>query len=91
MSDQVLTEISQKLDQLVSLVAASTVKGMKQSEAILFLGAAGLDRNLIAQILGTTPGTVSVRLSQAKSSKTAPEKKKKAGVPAVSPSSEEKA
>ena len=89
MSDKVLNEISKKLDQLVALVGSSAVKGMKQSEAILVLGAAGLDRNLIAELLGTTPGTVSVRLSQAKS-KTAPAGKKKAEVAAASAPIEQK-
>ena len=91
MSDQVLNEINQKLDQLVALVASNAVKGMKQAEAILLLGAAKLDRNLIAQILGTTPGTVSVTLSQAKAIKNAPENKKKAAAPAARAPSENKA
>ena len=91
MSDKALNEISQKLDQLIALVAANAVKGMKQADAIVVLGAAGLDRNLIAQILGTTPGTVSVRLSQVKASKTAPEKRKKAAAPTVSALSDEEA
>jgi len=87
-SDKILKEISQKLDQLVALVAASAVKGLKPTEAILLLGAARLDRNLIAQIVGTTPNTVSVRLSEAKAKK-APQEKNTALVPASAPSDEE--
>jgi len=79
MSEKTLEEISKKLDQLILLSAVNAVKGMKQTPAIVMLGAIGLDRNLIAQVVGTTPGTVSVRLSEAKK-KSAPEKK-----PAPSP------
>jgi hypothetical protein len=74
MADKVLEDISKKLDQLIALTAANAVKGMKQTPAILTLGAIGLDRNLIAQIVDTTPATVSVRLSESKK-KNAPEKK----------------
>ncbi|MGB8590797.1 MAG: hypothetical protein WCC98_16760 [Candidatus Acidiferrales bacterium] len=76
MSDELLNKISQKLDQLVALAAASAAKGMKQPDAIVLLGAVGLDRTVIAQILGTTPGTVSVRLSEAKATKKTSKKKK---------------
>jgi pyruvate/2-oxoglutarate dehydrogenase complex dihydrolipoamide dehydrogenase (E3) component len=88
-SEKLLNEIKEKLEQIVSLVAATAVKGMKPSEAIGLLGASGLDRNLIAQIVGTTPNTVSVRLSEAKAKK-APQEKKTAAAPA-SVSSDEKA
>jgi DNA-directed RNA polymerase specialized sigma24 family protein len=87
-SDDVLNEINQKLDQLVGLVAANAAKGMKPTEAILLLAAAGLDRNLIAQIVGTTPGTVSVRLSEARAKK-APQEKKTASAPTSAPSDKE--
>jgi DNA-directed RNA polymerase specialized sigma24 family protein len=77
-SDETLEKISDQLEQLIKLTAANTVKGIKQNQAIVLLGSAGLDRNLIAEILGTTPNTVSVRLSQAKSAaKAAPAKKGK--------------
>lgn len=89
MSDEILTQINEKLDQLVKLTAANAVKGMKQAEAIVVLGAAGLDRNLIAAILGTTPGTVSVRLSQVKAASKGASDKKKPAQPAASASSEE--
>jgi hypothetical protein len=76
MTDQSLQEISKKLDHLVALVATNMVKGMKQTAAILALNAAGLDRTLIAQIAGTTPQTVSVRLSEARSTRGLKSKKR---------------
>jgi len=81
MSDKSLQEISNKLDQLILLSAVNAVKGMKQTPAIILLGGIGLDRNLIAQAVGTTPGTVSVRLSEAKSKKSAAPEKKTATAP----------
>jgi hypothetical protein len=66
MSEDALRKISEKLDQLISLGAINSIKGMKPTEAILVLGSAGLDRNLIAQVTGSTSPTVSVRLSEAK-------------------------
>jgi pyruvate/2-oxoglutarate dehydrogenase complex dihydrolipoamide dehydrogenase (E3) component len=74
-SEDVLKEISRKLDRLVALAATNAIKGMKPTEAILILGAAGIDRNVIAQVVGTSPATVSVRLSEAKAKKSSSEKK----------------
>ena len=78
MSDEILSQISTKLDHLVSLSAIKAVKGLKPNEAIVILGDIGIDRNLIARIVGTTPATVSVRLSEAKARKTGAVKKKSA-------------
>ena len=66
MSEVELKRIEVKLDQIIRLLAFNAVKDMKLNNGILALGAAGLDRNLIAIILGTTPDTVSTRLSEAK-------------------------
>lgn len=66
MSDEILKDICKKIDCLILLSAKNTVKGLNTNEAILLLGDIGLDRNLIARVAGTTPGTVSVRLSEAK-------------------------
>lgn len=78
MSDDILSEISAKLDHLVSLSAMNAVKGLKPNEAIVILGEIGIDRNLIARIVGTTPATVSVRLSEAKARKAGLGEKKSA-------------
>lgn len=64
-----LERIEAKLDQMLRLMALRIAGGIKQGEAILLLGAAGFDRNLIAQLLNTTPNTVSVTLSTSKGKK----------------------
>ncbi len=69
MSEKILEEISEKLDHLVLLTATNTAKGLKPNEAIVTLGEIGLDRNVIARIVGTTAATVSVRLSEARARK----------------------
>jgi len=44
----------------------SDYKDKTDTEQILFLANLGFDRNSVAAIVGTTPNTVSVRLSEAK-------------------------
>jgi DNA-binding NarL/FixJ family response regulator len=58
-----LAQVSTRLSQIMRLLALSLVAGKKQREQIAVLSRAGLDRHEIAEILGTTPGTVSVELS----------------------------
>jgi hypothetical protein len=67
----VLGRIEEKLDQMLRLAALQMTKGLKQPPAIELLAAAGIDRNLIAELLQTTPNTVSVRLSTMKKAKKA--------------------
>jgi len=72
-------EIIEKLDTLIKLVAVSShaetiLKGKSQKEQIKILSALGLSRNIIALIIGASPETVSVRLSEMKS-KTKPLKR----------------
>jgi DNA-binding NarL/FixJ family response regulator len=62
-TDSALREISIKLDQAIRLLAISVTAGKKQRDQIAVLSRAGFDRHDIAEILGTTPGTVSVELS----------------------------
>ena len=62
----VLQRIDTKLDQLLRLAALQTTSGLKQTPAIQLLAAAGLDRRIIAELLRTTPNTVSVTLSTSK-------------------------
>jgi DNA-binding NarL/FixJ family response regulator len=64
-----LQKISEQLKQLTRLVAITVIAEKKQREQILALSRAGLDRHEIAEILGTTPGTVSVELSVLKREK----------------------
>lgn len=56
-------EISAKLKQAIRLLAMVLIDGKKQRDQISLLSKAGLDRHEIAEILGTTAGTVSVELS----------------------------
>jgi len=66
-----LDALNRKLDTLIKVVAISSrmetiMKGKKQKEQIQILSRLGLSRNVIALMLGTTPLTVSVRLSEMK-------------------------
>lgn len=63
---EVLQRIEGKLEQMLKLVALLMTSGMKQINAIQMLSAAGFDRKLIADLLNTTPNTVSVTLAKAK-------------------------
>lgn len=65
-SEELLRSINSKIDQMLRLTALQIVANMKQSQAIQTLSAAGFDRKLIADLLGTTPNTVSVTLAKAK-------------------------
>ena len=73
--EEVLERIERKLDQMYRLAALWITTGLKQAPAIQLLASAGTDRNLIAEILHTTPNTVSVTLSTMKKAK----KKSKSG------------
>ncbi len=58
--------IETKLDVIIKLLAANLCGDKTQTDSILVLSKLGLDRNTIAEIIGTKPSTVSVRLSEAK-------------------------
>lgn len=62
-STTTLSDISDQLSQLTRLVALSVIANKKQRDQLSILDRAGLDRHEIAEVLGTTPGTVSVELS----------------------------
>ncbi len=66
MDDKDLKAISSKLDVIIRLLSHQMIQGKNQTESILFLGQLGLDRNVIAEMVGSSPATVSVRLSEAK-------------------------
>lgn len=55
--------VANELRTLRRLLALSLIDGKKQREQIGLLAAAGLDRHEIAELLGTTAGTVSVEIS----------------------------
>jgi len=74
MSEQILLSIEAKLDTIIRLFASMIIDGAAFEEKtnkdkILKLNELGLDRNLIATILGTTPLYVSVIVSQSKTTK----------------------
>jgi len=58
-----LKGLGPKLDALVRLTAVSVLGGKTGGEAIDVLARAGLDNDLIADLVGTTPGTVRARRS----------------------------
>lgn len=67
--DERHAELVARLDVLIRLQAGNLVSGLNgQREKMLVLSRAGLTPKIIAEILGTTPNTVSVTLSKAKRS-----------------------
>lgn len=64
--NEILLRIDAKLDQMLRLAALQLTSNMKQVQAIQMLSAAGFERKLIAELLNTTPNTVSVTLAKAK-------------------------
>jgi len=55
--------ITRRLDTLIRLVATGICADRPQKEKIAILSSAGLSPKEIADIIGTTPNTVSVALS----------------------------
>lgn len=66
MSNQILSEISNKLDVVVRWIASKSIEGKSETDGVLTLGALGIDRNLISEIVGTTRKTVDARLAEVK-------------------------
>ena len=71
------TDVISRLDTLVRLVAAAICAGRPQKESVRILDGAGLQPKDIADLLGTTPNTVSVALYEMRKAKK-PKKKTKA-------------
>ena len=60
-----ISSLNEKMDTLIKIQAALAVKGMAtQREKIVFLYGAGLGPTFIANLLGTTPTTVSVSMAK---------------------------
>lgn len=58
-------DLSEKLDILIKLQAASLISSFESTkDKIIFLHKAGLRPKLIAEIIGTTPNHVNVTLSK---------------------------
>ncbi len=79
--NEILQSIEGKLDQMLRLAALQLTSNMKQAQAIQALSAAGFERRLIADLLGTTPNTVSVTLARAKAKQAA----KSSEIPTIDP------
>jgi len=57
-------DLGSKMDVLIRLTVIQVLGDKTGAEAIAVLGRAGLDNNLIAQIVGATPATVRATLSR---------------------------
>lgn len=57
-----------ELKMVRRLLALSLIEGKKKREQIELLAAAGMDRHDIAELVGTTAGSVSVEISNMKKS-----------------------
>lgn len=63
MNEYGMSDVVARLDSLIRLVAVGVCGDRSQKDKITLLGGAGLTPKTIADILGTTPNTVSVALS----------------------------
>lgn len=57
-------DLGSKMDSLIRLTALHLLGDKTGAEAISLLGRAGLDNELIAEVVGTTPATVRATLSR---------------------------
>jgi len=64
MNDKKFTEILNKLDLLIQLLALNLVSEKKQQSQIMLLSKVGMQPKEIAKLLDTTPNTVRVTLSR---------------------------
>lgn len=69
MSEQLLKEVNESLKLLVRLAALEIVNGRSQKEGISLLSQSGFLPKQIAELLGTSPNTVSVELSRKRNEK----------------------
>ena len=75
MDEKQFKEITDKMDLIVRLLALNIVKDLKvQRDKIITLSSFGFGPSEIAKLLGTTPNTVSVALSEMKKKVTKEEK-----------------
>lgn len=68
MNDEGIDRIEVTLTSILRLLAAEAVEGKSLAEGVQLLDRAGLESGLIADICGTTAGTVRATLSRAKRS-----------------------
>lgn len=63
-------EVLKKFDTIIKLLTISSLKDEKQLEKIRILNGAGLPPKEIADLIGTSPNTVSVALNKLKKKST---------------------
>lgn len=81
----VLLRIEAKLEQMLRLAALQATAGMKQVQAIQTLTDAGVERRVIADLLHTTPNTVSVTMAKAKAKKSGKPREPETTEPSATP------
>ena len=64
---------------MLRIIALQSTRELKQTQAIQLLGTAGFERQLIAELLKTTPNTVSVTLSTSKAKRESSRKERTDG------------
>jgi hypothetical protein len=62
MTDELLSQINEKLDRIIGLMALQGVED--DAEKVLRLNALGLDHRTVAALTGTTANAVALRLSR---------------------------
>jgi len=60
MDEKQFTELSSKLDAILTLLAADFLAGKSKTDAMLLLANSGMSNKEIARITGSTPNTVNV-------------------------------
>lgn len=65
-------DLGAKMDILIRLTALQVLGDRTGAEAIAILSSAGLDNDVIAEIVGTTPATVRAALSRVRRRSSAP-------------------
>jgi DNA-binding CsgD family transcriptional regulator len=74
-------DLGSKIDTLIRLTALQMLGDKTGTDAIALLGRAGLESDLIAEIVGTTPATVRSALSRVRRKE--PSSRKPAGLPST--------
>ena len=77
--DEGMSELIERVDRLIRVAALSLVENRKQKDQIRVLTLAGFKPTEIAELLGTTPNTVSVAISVLRREKELPVARKHNG------------
>lgn len=77
--DEQFEELTQRLDGILKLLALQAISGKKIGEAAVELERAGLDRKIIAEVLGTSQSSVRKFVSRKKGRKSTSKNKEDSG------------